>query len=66
MPGIYDNSDLGGMKTTPFWQDDFPRPADLPVGESLPDKVDVAVIGSGYTGLNAARVLAKGGAAVVF
>jgi glycine/D-amino acid oxidase-like deaminating enzyme len=52
------------MKTTPFWIDQFPRPADLPVAKELPTQVDVAVVGSGYTGLNAARVLAKSGATV--
>ncbi|HRQ37533.1 MAG TPA: FAD-binding oxidoreductase [Chloroflexota bacterium] len=52
------------MKTTPFWTDQFPRPADLPVAVNMPDEVDVAVVGSGYTGLNAARVLAKAGATV--
>src|SRR6476620_1370350 len=30
----------------------------------LPDRVDVAVIGAGFTGLSAARTLAKGGARV--
>ena len=47
------------MKTIPFWTDEFPRPTDLPVASDLPTQVDVAVIGSGYTGLNAARVLAQ-------
>ncbi len=37
----------------------MPRPADLPVAAELPDAVDVAIIGSGYTGLNAARILIK-------
>jgi NADPH-dependent 2,4-dienoyl-CoA reductase/sulfur reductase-like enzyme len=47
------------MKTVPLWTDQFPRPADLPLATALPDQVDVAIVGSGYTGLNAARVLAK-------
>jgi len=51
------------MKTVPFWLDDFPRPADLP-HSPLPEEVDVAVIGGGYTGLSAARILARGGARV--
>lgn len=41
--------------------------AQMPAGNStaeLPDKVDVAVIGSGFTGLSAARTLAKRGATV--
>jgi glycine/D-amino acid oxidase-like deaminating enzyme len=53
------------MKTSPVWTDEFPRPADLPVADELPEQVDVAIVGSGYTGLNAARVLAKSGAGVV-
>jgi glycine/D-amino acid oxidase-like deaminating enzyme len=52
------------MKTIPFWTDDFPRPDDLPVANELPEQVDVAIIGSGYTGLSAARVLARSGANV--
>ncbi|WP_420629878.1 NAD(P)/FAD-dependent oxidoreductase [Candidatus Leptofilum sp.] len=49
------------MKTIPFWQDDFPRPDTLPVSV-LPQRVDVAVIGGGGTGLAAAYTLAKSGA----
>lgn len=30
------------MKTTPFWTDQFPRPADLPVASACPSEVDVA------------------------
>ena len=52
------------MKTIPFWTDQFSRPADLPVATACPSEVDVAIVGSGYTGLNAARVLAKSGAVV--
>ncbi len=51
------------MKTTPFWTEEAPRPADLPVS-ALPERVDVAVIGSGYTGLNAAIALRKAGVSV--
>jgi glycine/D-amino acid oxidase-like deaminating enzyme len=40
---------------------DFPKPEVHP----LPDRVDVAVIGAGLTGLSAARTLAKRGAKVV-
>jgi glycine/D-amino acid oxidase-like deaminating enzyme len=53
------------MKTTPFWTDDYPRPSDLPVAAELPTETDVAIIGGGYTGLSAARTLAKGGISVV-
>ena len=43
----------------PYWWDDAPRPA--PSTEKPPAKVDVLVIGSGYTGLMAARETAMGG-----
>ncbi|MBC8323316.1 MAG: FAD-binding oxidoreductase [Candidatus Marinimicrobia bacterium] len=52
------------MKTEPFWTDEFPRPDDMSVTNELPSSVDVVIVGSGYTGLNAARVLAKSGASV--
>jgi glycine/D-amino acid oxidase-like deaminating enzyme len=39
---------------------DFPMPEPRP----LPDRIDVAVIGAGFTGLSAARTLAKRGAKV--
>ncbi len=47
------------MKLTPYWWDDAPRP-DVPKN-ALPDQVDVAIIGAGYTGLTAALVLARAG-----
>ncbi len=53
------------MKTDVFWTDQFPRPHDLSVANELPSQVDVAIVGSGYTGLNCARVLAKAGRSVV-
>src|ERR1700724_3575780 len=45
-----------------FWLDTAEMPA-LPQ-HPLPDRVDVAVIGAGFTGLSAARTLAKRGAKV--
>lgn len=51
------------FKTTPYWWDRSPRPA-LP-STDLPGTVDVAVIGSGYTGLHAAIAVARGGRSVV-
>ena len=51
------------LKLTPFWTDDFPRPADLPAS-GLPERADVAVIGGGYTGLHAALALRRAGASV--
>jgi len=53
------------MKKIPFWTDDFPQPDDLPLVKSIPERVDVAIVGSGYTGLSAARTLAMSGASVV-
>jgi glycine/D-amino acid oxidase-like deaminating enzyme len=52
------------MKENPFWTDDFPHPDDLPVEAHLPQAVDVAVVGGGYTGLSTALELAKSGASV--
>lgn len=52
------------LVTEPFWRSQFPRPADLSLAPALPERVDVAIVGSGYTGLNAARVLALSGASV--
>ncbi len=51
------------MKTVPYWTDLTPRPDDLPLSD-LPPSVDIAIIGSGYTGLNAAMTLAQAGADV--
>jgi len=47
------------FKTDPYWWEASPRP-DLPAAP-LPKSVDVLVVGSGYTGLNAALVAARGG-----
>ena len=52
------------MKKEPLWTDQFQRPNDLPITMDLPRDVDVAIVGSGYTGLCAARVLRKSGASV--
>jgi glycine/D-amino acid oxidase-like deaminating enzyme len=51
------------IDATPFWIADHPRPTNL-AGE-LPRSADVVVVGSGYTGLSAARRLARSGRAVV-
>lgn len=47
------------FKSEPYWWDRTPRP-ELAVND-LPPSVEVAVVGSGYTGLNAAVVTARGG-----
>ena len=52
------------MKNINYWTENTLRPEDLPT-QDLPPKADVTIVGSGYTGLNAAIELAKGGASVV-
>lgn len=51
------------MKTIPYWTDNTPFPAHIQLSE-LPCEVDVAVVGSGFTGLNAALALLKAGLSV--
>ena len=46
-------------KLAPYWWDEVPRPSIADV--ALPQRVDVAVVGAGYTGLNAALQTARGG-----
>ena len=54
------NADLmQDCQLTPYWWDQTPRP-DLPQ-EPLPSKIDVLVVGAGYTGLHAALQTARGG-----
>ena len=55
-------STTDGVKLEPFWWEAAPRPVLAPT--DVPDRVDVAVVGSGYTGLSAALTLARGGASV--
>jgi glycine/D-amino acid oxidase-like deaminating enzyme len=47
------------ISPTPFWMDDAPPPplAHVP----LPERVDVLIVGAGYTGLSAARETAAAG-----
>ena len=52
------------MKTEVFWSDQFSRSSNLPIVDVFPSNVDVAIVGSGYTGLTAARTLAKAGCLV--
>jgi glycine/D-amino acid oxidase-like deaminating enzyme len=47
------------FKTDPYWWEASPRPR-LPE-TSLPSHADVVIVGSGYTGLNAALVTARDG-----
>src|SRR3546814_10390185 len=51
------------FKALPYWWERKPRPR-LPQ-MPLPVSVDVAVVGSGYTGLCAALELARGGRSVL-
>lgn len=56
--------DPSGMVLAPYWAEDGDAPP--VVGpETLPARADVVVVGSGYTGLNAALVAARGGRSVV-
>ena len=55
------------VRETPYWwaeTDDTARGGRAPEGP-LPARTDVAVVGAGYTGLSAARSLARAGASVV-
>jgi len=51
------------FKETPYWWDAAPRSEAVPTAP--PAKIDVAIVGSGITGLNAALVLARAGRSVV-
>ncbi len=48
-----------GFKSDPYWWEQTPRPEIAQ--EDLPASVEVAIVGSGYTGLNAAIQTARGG-----
>jgi glycine/D-amino acid oxidase-like deaminating enzyme len=50
-------------RMTPYWWEGAPPQDDAP--ETLPKRVDVLVVGSGYTGLHAAIALARGGREVL-
>ena len=52
------------MLKTPLWTDQFPRPNNLVTSDNPSSYTDIAIIGSGYTGLCAARILRKNGASV--
>jgi len=52
------------LKDIPYWWDTAPALPNLTI-RPLPASADVVVIGSGYTGLSAARVLALRGVQVV-
>jgi glycine/D-amino acid oxidase-like deaminating enzyme len=48
------------MQLANYWAETAPRPADFPLSDP-PAETDVAIIGGGYTGLNAALELRKSG-----
>ena len=48
-----------------YWTEEYVPEKNLLVSDVLPEKIDFAIVGSGYTGLAAARVLAKAGNSVV-
>ena len=50
------------LQQSNYWLDTVTMPAGTP--GNLPGKVDVAIVGAGYTGLSTARTLAKHGARV--
>ena len=52
------------MEKTPLWINQFSKPDSLITSKSPNTETDVAIVGSGYTGLCAARVLKKNGASV--
>ena len=51
------------LATYPYWWDETPRPQ--LEQRPLPDEIDVVVVGSGYTGLNAALEVARAGRSVL-
>ena len=51
------------MKTIPYWWEQ--SPLEVPRATNQPAKADVAIVGAGYTGLNAALILARAGLSVV-
>lgn len=54
---------FAGLKAEPYWWDAAPRRDELP--PALPAEVDALIVGSGFSGLGAARVLAKSGKSVL-
>lgn len=53
------------LRETPYWWEGLASDTGEASSSPWPARADVAVIGGGYTGLSAARTLAKGGASVV-
>ncbi|MGE4609962.1 MAG: FAD-dependent oxidoreductase [Paracoccaceae bacterium] len=53
---------LSQTSNRPYWWLDAPRPSETHIAQ--PAKVDVAIVGAGFTGLNTALVLARAGLSV--
>ena len=54
---------FAGMTDQPYWWDAAPRVDEE--SRALPKEIDVLIVGGGFSGLNAARVLAKAGKSVL-
>ena len=54
---------FAGMKPAPYWWDEAPRNDEEP--PPLPEQVDALIVGGGFSGLGAARVLARSGRSVL-
>jgi glycine/D-amino acid oxidase-like deaminating enzyme len=63
MPAMSQSLFAANYQDKPYWWDATPRPDLPPIAP--PGRADVAIIGSGYTGLAAAIELARGGRQVV-
>ena len=51
------------MAHSPYWWDAAPRPVSEKV--ELPGRIDVAIVGAGFSGLHAALVQARAGKSVM-
>jgi len=54
-----------GWSAEPFWWEEAPRPAPPPEPAPLPARIEVLIVGAGFTGLAAALVLARAGREVL-
>ena len=52
------------MNASVYWTDEYAPGAGFDITPDIPEKIDVAIIGGGYTGLAASRVLVKHGISV--